>query len=58
MYKRQDVYQGEKLPKGKKSYAVSFLLQDSTKTLTDKQIEKIMQKLQQTFEKSFQAVLR
>jgi phenylalanyl-tRNA synthetase beta chain len=53
-----DVYQGEKLPKGKKSYAVSFLLQDSTKTLTDKQIEKIMQKLQQTFEKSFQAVLR
>ena len=53
-----DVYQGEKLPKGKKSYAVSFLFQDSTKTLTDKQIEKIMQKLQQTFEKSFQAVLR
>ncbi|RCS27116.1 phenylalanine--tRNA ligase subunit beta [Polaribacter sp. WD7] len=53
-----DVYQGNKLPDGKKSYAVSFLLQDETKTLADKQIDKIMQKLQQTFEKSLNAVLR
>ena len=53
-----DVYEGDKLPEGKKSYAVSFLLQDETKTLADKQIDKIMQKLQQTFEKSLDAVLR
>jgi len=53
-----DVYEGDKLPDGKKSYAVSFLLQDETKTLADKQIEKIMQKLQQTFEKNLNAVLR
>ena len=53
-----DVYEGEKLPEGKKSYAVSFLLQDETKTLADKQIDKIMQKLQQTFEKNLEAVLR
>ena len=53
-----DVYQGKNLEKGKKSYAVSFLLQDKTKTLEDKQIDKIMQKLQQTFEKNLEAVLR
>ncbi len=53
-----DVYEGDKLPEGKKSYAISFLLQDETKTLEDKQIDKIMQKLQQTFEKNLEAVLR
>ncbi|MGY0425223.1 MAG: phenylalanine--tRNA ligase subunit beta [Polaribacter sp.] len=53
-----DVYEGDKLPQGKKSYAVSFVLQDETKTLADKQIDKIMQKLQQTFEKNLEAVLR
>ncbi|TMM31060.1 phenylalanine--tRNA ligase subunit beta [Polaribacter aestuariivivens] len=53
-----DVYEGDNLPEGKKSYAVSFLLQDETKTLADKQIDKIMQKLQQTFEKNLDAVLR
>ncbi|WP_435262466.1 phenylalanine--tRNA ligase subunit beta [Tenacibaculum sp. nBUS_03] len=53
-----DVYEGDKLPEGKKSYAVSFLLQDENKTLADKQIDKIMQKLQQTFEKNLEAVLR
>ena len=53
-----DVYEGDKLPEGKKSYAVSFLIQDETKTLTDKQIDKVMQKLQQTFEKNLQALLR
>lgn len=53
-----DVYTGDKLSKGKKSYAVSFLLQDESKTLNDKQIDKIMQKLQQTFEKNLNAVLR
>ncbi len=53
-----DVYQGENLPEGKKSYAVSFVLQDEHKTLADKQIDKIMQKLQHAFEKNLQAVLR
>ncbi len=40
-----DVYQGDKLPEGKKSYALSFILQDNEKTLTDKAIDAIMQKL-------------
>jgi phenylalanyl-tRNA synthetase beta chain len=53
-----DVYEGDKLEKGKKSYAVSFLLQDENKTLNDVQIDKIMQKLQQTFEKNVGATLR
>ena len=53
-----DVYTGKNLPKGKKSYALSFTLQDNRKTLTDKQIDKIMKKLQQQFEKEFGAVLR
>ena len=42
-----DVYQGDKLPEGKKSYAVSFILQDSSKTLTDEQIDAVMSKLQE-----------
>ena len=53
-----DVYQGKNLPKGKKSYAVSFTLQDEHKTLTDKQIDKIMNKLQANFEKQLGAELR
>ncbi len=53
-----DVYEGNNLPDGKKSYAVSFVLQDESKTLEEKQIDKIMQKLQQTFEKNLNAVLR
>ena len=53
-----DVYEGDKLPEGKKSYAVSFVLQDNNKTLEDRQIDKIMQKLQQSFEKNLGAVLR
>ena len=53
-----DVYEGENLPEGKKSYAVSFILQDDFKTLTDKQIDKIMSKLQQNFEKQLGAELR
>jgi phenylalanyl-tRNA synthetase beta chain len=46
------------LPKGKKSYAVSFTLQDENKTLTDKQIDKIMNKLQASFERQLGAELR
>jgi phenylalanyl-tRNA synthetase beta chain len=53
-----DVYEGENLEAGKKSYALSFLLQDDTKTLTDVQIDKTMQKLQTTFEKNVGATLR
>ena len=53
-----DVYEGEKLPKGKKSYAVSFTFQDFKKTLTDKQVDKQMKKLQQAFEKELDAQLR
>lgn len=53
-----DVYEGEKLPQGKKSYAVSFTFQDTRKTLTDKQVDKQMKKLQQAFEKELQAQLR
>lgn len=53
-----DVYQGANLPEGKKSYAVSFLLQDSTKTLTDEQIDKIMGKIRQNLETQTGAQLR
>jgi phenylalanyl-tRNA synthetase beta chain len=53
-----DVYTGDKLPKGKKSYAVSFTLQDETKTLTDKHIEKIMTKIKNAYEKQLGAELR
>ena len=40
-----DVYEGKNLPEGKKSYAVNFILQDEQKTMGDKQIDAIMQKL-------------
>ncbi|KJJ39496.1 phenylalanine--tRNA ligase subunit beta [Aequorivita vladivostokensis] len=53
-----DVYKGKNLPEGKKSYALSFTIQDDEKTLTDKQIDKIMSKLQQKFETEFGASLR
>lgn len=53
-----DVYQGQNLAEGKKSYAISFTIQDSAKTLTDVQIDKIMSKLQKTFETELGAVLR
>lgn len=53
-----DVYEGEKLGAGKKSYAVSFTLQDDEKTLTDKQIDKIMNKLIGTYKHLLQAEIR
>ncbi|WP_422079820.1 phenylalanine--tRNA ligase subunit beta [Ulvibacterium sp.] len=53
-----DVYTGKKLPDGKKSYAVSFTLQDEKGTLTDKQIDRIMGKLQHTYEIELGAELR
>ena len=53
-----DVYNGENLPKGKKSYAVSFTLQDETKTLTEKEIDKIMSRLENSFKDELGAELR
>jgi phenylalanyl-tRNA synthetase beta chain len=53
-----DVYEGDKLPAGKKSYAVNFILQDAEKTMGDKQIEAIMQKLIQNLKKQLNAELR
>lgn len=53
-----DVYKGENLPEGKKSYAVSYTLQDENGTLTDKQIDKIMNKLLQRYESELGAELR
>lgn len=53
-----DVYTGKNLPEGKKSYAVSFTLQDEKNTLTDKQIDKIMGKLKSRYEKELSAELR
>ena len=53
-----DVYQGNNLPEGKKSYGVSFYFQDPKKTLTDKYVDKIMQKLQKQFESQVGAELR
>ena len=53
-----DVYEGKNLEAGKKSYALSFILQDTENTLKDKQIEAIMTKLQKVFEEKFDAKLR
>ena len=53
-----DVYSGEKLPYGKKSYGVSFNFQDDNRTLTDKQVDKIMKKLEKNFVENFNAELR
>jgi len=53
-----DVYEGEKLPEKKKSYALRFKFMDEKKTLTDKQVDKVMKKLQNQFEIKFNASLR
>ncbi len=53
-----DVYEGEKIPKGKKAYALSFTLQDETKTLTDDEIDRTMQRLMSAFEQKLGAVIR
>ena len=53
-----DVYKGDKLPEGKKSYALSFTLQDENQTLTDKQIDGVIQKLITNFEKEVGAEVR
>ncbi|MCF8459463.1 MAG: phenylalanine--tRNA ligase subunit beta [Flavobacteriales bacterium] len=53
-----DVYEGKGVPEGKRSYAMSFILQDEKATLNDKTIEKTMNRLQQRFEQEVGAVLR
>ncbi|QKJ63752.1 phenylalanine--tRNA ligase subunit beta [Flavobacterium sp. M31R6] len=53
-----DVYEGQNLPEGKKSYALSFTIQDAAKTLEDAQIDKIMNKLIKNFETELGASLR
>lgn len=53
-----DVYKGKNIEEGKKSYGVSFILQDVNKTLTDKQIDKTMDRLQTAFEKELNAKIR
>jgi phenylalanyl-tRNA synthetase beta chain len=53
-----DVYEGPNLPEGKKSYAVSFTLQDEEKTLNDKQIDALMQKIRHNLEEKLNAQLR
>jgi phenylalanyl-tRNA synthetase beta chain len=53
-----DVYEGKNLEQGKKSYALSFILQDETQTLTDKVIDGVMQKIQLAYEKELGAKLR
>lgn len=53
-----DIYEGNKIPKGKKSYALSFILQFEEHTLNEKQIEKVMSKLQYAFKEKIQAELR
>ena len=53
-----DVYQGDKIDSNKKAYALSFILQDDTKTLTDKIIDKCMSRLMQVFEQELGAIIR
>lgn len=53
-----DVYEGEKIEQGKKSYAISFILRDDEATLQDKQIDAVMEKLMKQFEGKLGAVIR
>jgi len=53
-----DVYEGDKIPAGKKAYALGFTLLDENKTLTDEEIEKVMTRLMGAFEGKMGAVIR
>ena len=53
-----DVYRGDKIPAGKKQYALSFVIQDLERTLTDQDTERVMERLLSTFQKDFGAQLR
>ena len=58
LFRSFDVYEGDKIDAGKKSYAISFLLQNEEATLTDKQIDNVMEKLIQTYQQKLGAILR
>ena len=53
-----DVYEGDKLPEGKKSYALSFILEDKTRTLDERTIERVMANLTRQFEQKCGAQVR
>jgi len=53
-----DVYRGDKIPEGKKQYALSFVIQDPDKTLTDQDTERVMDKILKSLQTQFSAVLR
>jgi len=53
-----DVYRGDKIPSGKKQYAMSFFFQNPDKTLTDQEVDKSTEKIFRTFESKFGAALR
>ena len=53
-----DIYEGERIEKNKKSYAVSFFLQDPEATLTDERIDRIMKKLMEAYQKELSAEIR
>jgi len=53
-----DVYEGENIGKGNKSYAISFIFEDASKTLTDKEVDKMMQRLISAFSQEFNAQVR
>ena len=53
-----DVYRGDKIPEGKKQYALSFTLQDEERTLTDQDVERVIGRLMEVFTKDFGATLR
>jgi len=53
-----DIYEGDKIEKGKKSYALSFTLRDEYQTLTDKVVDKVMNKLMMAFEQQLNASIR
>jgi phenylalanyl-tRNA synthetase beta chain len=53
-----DIYEGERIERNKKSYAVSFMLQDTESTLTDERIERIMKKLMEAYQKELKAEIR
>lgn len=53
-----DVYEGDKIASDKKSYALSFILQNDNSTLTDKEVDAVMQKLMKTYEEKAKAVIR
>ena len=53
-----DVYEGDKLPEGKKSYALAFIMADDTQTLTDASIDRVMDKLIKRFKEKVGAEIR